>query len=188
MLVEFAIALPLLILVLYALGLVSVNIFRLGKDQLADYVLESEARYAMERITSAVRAAKEIEFAGSNEIKIVYHAVEDYNSYYTIEGDDPPKYFLFSDKDVWETRIFAAFPTNDRNYRYIYAQHRVNFINNPITGANFFGDTQVNFLRFDLNETKKILHIELEMESRVTGHKIKIATAVFVPGLEKYDE
>ena len=34
------------------------------------------------------------------------------------------------------------------------------------------------------DKDKKILHIELELESLVTGHKIKIATAVFMPSCE----
>ena len=48
--VEFAIALPLLILLLCGLGEVGTEIFKLGRDQLADYVLESEAQYFMEII------------------------------------------------------------------------------------------------------------------------------------------
>ena len=46
-LVEFAIALPLLILVMYGLAIVSMKIFSLGKEQLADYVLEAEAQYVI---------------------------------------------------------------------------------------------------------------------------------------------
>ena len=186
MLVEFAIALPLLVLVLYALGLVSVNIYKLGKDQLADYVLESEARYAMERITQAARVAKEIELEGSEEhgsgkIKIVYHAVEDSSDYYTMK-DKSPKYYLYSDRDVLETRIFVSYKKKDRKYVNLYTERKNNIYTNPITGENFFGDTTLNHLDFDLNKTKKILHINLEMESVVTEHKIKIATAVFMPG------
>lgn len=194
MLVEFAIALPLLILILYALGLVSVNIFRLSRDQLADYVLESEARYAMERITYVARAAKAIEINGNYHIKIVHHSVKDLkdttdNGYYPKDlaiNSTAPFARYFMDRDVWETQIFVATPAKDRDYKYIYAQHQENVRNNPITGANFFGDTQVLSMKFsELNE--KVLRIELEMESRLTKHKIKIATAVFMPGLEKLE-
>ena len=55
MLIEFAIALPLLILVFYGLANVAVKIFALGRIQLADYVLEDEARYVMQRITASAQ-------------------------------------------------------------------------------------------------------------------------------------
>ena len=184
-LVEFAIALPLLILVLCALGHVSVNIYKLGKDQLADYVLEEEARYVMERITQVARTAKEIELEdrGSNNIKIIYHAVNDSSSYYVID-DVTPKYYTFADIDAWETRIFVAHQKSGSDHTNLYTERQDNVYTNPITGENFFGDTKLNHLNFDLNAEKKILHIELEMESIVTKHKIKIATAVFMPGYE----
>ena len=184
-LVEFAIALPLLVLVLCALGHVSINIYKLGKDQLADYVLESEARYVMERITQVARTAKEIELEdrGSNNIKIIYHAVNDSSSYYVID-DVTPKYYTFADIDAWETRIFVAHQKSGSDHTNLYTERQDNVYTNPITGENFFGDTKLNHLNFDLNAEKKILHIELEMESIVTKHKIKIATAVFMPGYE----
>ena len=184
-LVEFAIALPLLILVLCALGHVSISIYKLGKDQLADYVLESEARYVMERITQVARTAKEIELEdrGSNNIKIIYHAVNDSSSYYVID-DVTPKYYTFADIDAWETRIFVAHQKSGSDHTNLYTERQDNVYTNPITGENFFGDTKLNHLNFDLNAEKKILHIELEMESIVTKHKIKIATAVFMPGYE----
>ena len=191
-LVEFAIALPLLVLVLYALGLVSVNIYKLGKDQLADYVLESEARYAMERITQAARTAKEIDAdRGSNEIKIIYRAVKDltdekgtgYN-HKQLPNDISPKYLLFMDRDVLETQIFGSHQPSGGNHMNLYAQRKDNEYNNPITGDNFFGDTQLISLKFsELNEN--VLRIELVMGSVVTGHTIKIATAVFMPGCDK---
>ena len=189
-LVEFAIALPLLVLVLYALGLVSINIYKLGKEQLADYVLESEARYVMERITQAARVAKEIEADNdNNKIKIVYHAVKDLtdesgNGYYRkkMPNDTNPEYSLFMDRDVLETRIFVSHKREGRDYINLYTERKDNVYTNPITGENFFGDTKLNYLNFDLDKSKKILHIKLEMESIVTKHKIKIATAVFMPG------
>ena len=98
---EFAIALPLLILVMYGLAIVSVNIFSLGKKQLADYVLEAEARYVMEAITQKARVAKEIEIDSTrNKLKIIYHAVDGLNDYYTqvINPNSVPKvkyYFFF---------------------------------------------------------------------------------------------
>lgn len=186
---EFAIALPLLILVMYGLAIVSVKIFSLGKAQLADYVLEAEARYVMELITQKARAAKEIEAYNSiNQIKIVYHAVIDDTENYRFNKSDPVKrYWLFSDKDVLETQYIFAHQKKENSYSNLYAERQESSYSNPITGENFFGYTKLNYLRFSkLNDkdNDKVLRIELELESLVTGHKIKIATAVFMPSCE----
>ena len=178
-LVEFAIALPLLILVMYGLANVGVKIFELGKIQLADYVLESEAHYVMERITQEARAAKKIvPHNDLNQIKIIYHAVDNSNDFYS-EFDN-----LHLIKDVSETRFIFPYKKEGRIYPNLYAERQETARNNPITGDNFFGETKINTLQYDLDESKKILHIELEMESLETEHKIKIATAVFMPGYE----
>lgn len=184
-LVEFAIALPLLILVLYALAMVSLNIFRLGRAQLADYVLESEAQYAMQRITDVARRAREVDLNNhTNKFKFVYRSVDStpYTEY--MPSSMNPQYLLYIDRDVWETRYFIPYKKKGGNYINLYAERQENIYTNPITGENYFGDTQLISLKFSkLNEN--VLRIELEMESLVTKHKIKIATAVFVPGLDK---
>ena len=186
-LIEFAIALPLLILVMYGLATVSLQLFKLGRDQLADYVLESEARYVMERITQEARTAVEIkitEFTDEvDKIKIVYHTVTDTNTsqeYY----DEDKIYYLFKNVDVWSTRFFIPRLENQVYVSLNAKRQDDTNLTNPITGDNFFGGTKINTLKYDFDEEKKILHIELEMESLVTGRKIKIATAVFVSGYE----
>ena len=186
-LIEFAIALPLLILVMYGLATVSLQLFKLGRDQLADYVLESEARYVMERITQEARTAVEIkitEFTDEvDKIKIVYHTVTDTNTsqeYY----DEDKIYYLFKNVDVWSTRFFIPRLENQVYVSLDAKRQDDTNLTNPITGDNFFGGTKINTLKYDFDEEKKILHIELEMESLVTGRKIKIATAVFVSGYE----
>lgn len=173
-LAEFAIALPLLILLGYGLALVGAKIFWLGKTQLADYVLEAEAQYVMERITHQARAAKEIKAeSGRNLIKFVYHTA----------ADDPVNPVL-NVADVQETQFFI--PREEAGiYVALNAKRKDDgVLRNPITGGNFFGDTQINSLQFQELENN-VLHIALEMQSRVTGRKIKIATAVFMPGCDK---
>lgn len=173
MLVEFAIALPLLILLGYGLATVSLQIFKLGKEQLADYVLEAEAQYVIERITRQARAAKEVVADNSNnKIKFIYH---------TAKND--PVNPIQNVADVWETQYFIPYKVNGI-YTTLNAKRQDDgSFSNPITGGNSFGDTKINSLQFaKLNEN--VLHIALEMESRVTGHKIKINTAVFMPGCE----
>lgn len=186
-LVEFAIALPLLILVMYGLAIVSMKIFSLGKDQLADYVLESEAQYVMERITHEVRVAEKVEIHNDyNEIKIIYHTVDDWkkgNAYYheTLKDNNGAYYNLCGARDILETRFIYPYQKAGRDYPNLYAQRQDGYYTSPITGENSFGDTRLVSLQYDLNEPKKILHIELVMASLVTGHEIKLVTAVFMP-------
>lgn len=185
MLVEFAIALPLLVITLYALAMVSLNIFELARDQLSDYVLETEARYAMERITNTARLAREVEtFGDISKVKFVYHSVENTGYSEMMPDSLNPLYRLYISRDIWETRYFRGYKRAGRNYPNLYAERQENTYSNPITGENYFGDTKLNFLHCALDEPKKILHVELELESIATEHKIKIATAVFMPGLE----
>lgn len=170
---EFAIALPLLIFLLYGLATVSINIFQLARAQLADYVLESEAQYVMNRVTDEARAARTINFGipvGDmlDKITIVYHAVDmDSNNELTIA-------------DIWERQIFIPYAKKGTQITNLYAKRNDDGIyRNPITGENFFGETQVNRFKFD--KQGKVLHFTLELESLVTGKKIRLNTAIFMP-------
>lgn len=181
-LIEFAIALPLLILVAYGLTSVGVKIFQVGRNQLADYVLESEARYVMERITQQARVAREVtnieeSIKDVEMIKFVYHtAVED-----TVNQ-------IENIADVRETQLYVPRIVLDKTEEVCVSLNAkridVDPLTNPITGGNSFGDTKINLLKYNLDKEKKILHIALEMESLVTKHKIKINTAVFMPGYQ----
>lgn len=177
---EFAIALPLLILVMYGLATVSVKIFALGKSQLADYVLESEAQYVMEEVTHIARTAREVEISTSGgQVKFVYHTAADKN---IIESTPLNGHYVFLLNDVLETQYFMLYEKDGRNSSNLYAKRQDDGTYfNPITGENYFGDTKVNYLKCAVNEQKKILHISLEMESLVTGRKIKLDTSVYMP-------
>ena len=178
-LIEFAIALPLLILLSWGLATVSLKIFQLGKIQLADYVLESEAQYVIERITHQARTAKTVDIQKIHrdfaKITFVYH---------TVEND--PNDIVSNVADVLETQIFIPNIDYDKDICLnINAKRKSDgSLSNPITGKNYFGDTKINMLKYDLDKSLKILHITLEMESLMTNHKLKINTAVFMPALE----
>jgi len=176
-LVEFAIALPLLILLLYGLTLVGTEIFRLGRNQLADYVLEEEAHYVLERITHQARAARKIEAVDTyaNSWKIEYNTLANSGTVQTIDDVHEQQFYLTYGRQVtYDTRI----PT-------LYAKrHNDGSFLNPITGANSFGETKINQLKCSVSD-KNVLHVTLEMESLVTGRKIKFNTAVFMPAYGK---
>lgn len=200
---EFAIALPLLISLFCCLGLVISEISEVEQIQLADYGLEEEARYVMERITQEVRFAKEIEIIKITEevhkIKIVYHEVDDDDGYYEFPNENR---WLFKAKDVWETRWLIPHMRDNENFFILYAKRNNDgYYLNPITGDNFFSGCKIITLKYESEEKHpKILHIALEMEKleddkekkssdkeEKRDRKIKLTTAIFIPGVEKIE-
>ena len=175
---EFAIALPLLIFLGWGLASVGSEIFYLGKIQLADYVLEAEAQYVMERITCEARAAKKVYIVRYtdkiDEIKLLYHTITDSR----VENEN----FVLTLVDVLETQYFIPHFEENVCVNINAKRKEAGALGNPITGSNYFGDTKINQMRFE--KDGKILHITLEMESLVTGHKIKLDTAVFMSACE----
>ena len=175
--VELAIALPLLILLMYTLANVAVKIAEQGRDQLADYVLEEEAHQLLERIVRQARAAKEVEPRnGSNGVKFVYHATIDENR----DTENPPALTV---EDVLETQYYLAYQKSDSQAINLYAEHQDKVFVNPITGDNSFGETSLVKLEFRERATN-VLHITLEMKSLVTDRIIKLSTAVYMPACE----
>ncbi len=176
--VELAISLPLIILLMYGLANVGLKIFELSRNQLADYVLEEEAHYLLERITHQARAAKSVEAINSqNSAKFFYRtSAEDTDSHPALTIDD-----------VWETQWYLAHTKKDSQglkALNVHAKRKDDGIYlNPITGDNSFGKTTLVNLKFsELNEN--VLHITLEMKSLVTERTIKLSTAVYMPACE----
>ena len=173
---EFAIALPLLILLMYGLARVSINIFHLGREQLADYVLETEAHNFLEMITQEARAAKTIDINVEtyddkfHKLTIIYHTV-----------DEKDRMFI---NDTWATRVYIPHRKKETEVMNLYRERQYIIPpKNPITGENYFGVTQINSIKYE--QRGKILHIALEMESLSTHRKIKLNTAVFMPACEE---
>ena len=165
--VEFAIALPLLILLMYGLATVSTQIFYLGKIQLADYVLEEEVHEVLSRIIYDARAAKNvIAIKGSPTLTFTYRMVNESNlsdGVIAVNSDD--RVYLWQNSKLYYKRQTYN-PTT------------------PITGDDYFGETQVTQFNSEFDKGKKILHVTLEMKSEISLHKIKISTAVYVPGYD----
>ncbi len=175
---EFAIALPLLVLVVYGLATVGAKIFEVGKLQLADYVLEEEVHDILSHLIYDARAAKKVEYrSDSSMIAFTYRTINEIktrrgNAYGTEIGD------VIADKE--EPRVYLL------NNSKIYYE-RQNVPVNPITGDNYFGDTRVTQLKFS-KLAEKVLRVTLEMRSEISGHKIKISTAVYMPGCESFNQ
>ena len=187
-LVEFVIALPLLILLIYSLGNMTVQAIRFARIHSAEHVLESEAQYVIERISHSARAAKSVQISKAvgnmniDKIIFVQHVLGN--------GVDEKIFFRNIKKsssivdaiDLLDTRFYTVYAPNNQAYR-IYAERQPNGRpNNPITGNNFLGDTTVTELKFI--RADKVLHITLELQSLETERKFKVSTAVYMPGYE----
>ena len=173
--IELAISLPLIILLMYGLANVGLKIFELSRNQLADYVLEEEAHYLLERITHQARAAKSVE---------VFNELNTAKFFYRTSAEDTLVHKELTIDDVWETQWYLPHTKKGSRALNVHAKRKNDEIYlNPITGDNSFGETTLVNLKFsELNEN--VLHITLEMKSLVTGRKLKLSTAVYMPSCE----
>ncbi|MBR1646678.1 MAG: hypothetical protein IJ685_07855 [Selenomonadaceae bacterium] len=179
--VELAISLPLIILLMYGLASVSLKIFELSKNQLADYVLEEEAHYLLERITHQARAAKSVNATNSlNTVEFFFHT----------SAEDTLLHEELTIDDVCETQWYMPHKKKGSQAVTVNAKRQDDDSRlNPITGDNSFGETTLVKLKFSelrnaSGEDTNVLHITLEMKSLVTNRKLKLSTAVFMPACE----
>ncbi len=177
---EFAISLPLVIFLLYSLANVTLKAVQISKNQIADYVLETEIHDVISRITADARAADSVQFNPENQqVIFIFHTNAESGTNYTGYGD------------IYDTRRYIGTTTND-GHSHIVVKRVSQNLTTPITGGNYFGDTAVtkfqfstpheNFVPAGFVPSKKILHIKLAMKSMVTGKEIEINTSVFMPG------
>lgn len=178
-LVEFVIALPLLLLLLYSMGIMSVRLMEIAQKQAADYVLEREAQDVLERITADARAAISVKIKNLvsdanynlDEISFVYHSTRE-----NLLGNGT--YLAVAVSDLHEDRRYTV-SKSDVYYR-IYSRRTSGGVNStPITGGNFFGETTITQLKFS-EPSENVLHILLEIQSIRTKQKLKIATSVYM--------
>ena len=168
---ELAIALPLLMMLIYSLANLTIKIFEITRNQVADYVLETEVQDVVERISLDARAATLVKSnnhgGNSNMADLIFY----YNSVSTS---------YVAAGIVRETRRYVPTFTNDGKNHMVVKRNDDSYHTTPVTGGNFFGDTRITL--FKVSElSENVLHITLEMESVVSGRKIKIGTAVFMP-------
>ena len=190
-LAEFVISLPLLILLLFALGQMTYKIFSIAKTQAADYILEVEAQEILERISEDAKSAYSVEIKkaiGDRDIQEIFF------NYHVLGNSLTPIQEYFKNSSVNDSNILDLIythrytvETTSEGGPYIYAERmKSGQKTNPISGGNFFGDTTVTKLKFS-QPREKILHIELEMQSMVTKKKFKVGSSVFMSVCEKVE-
>ena len=182
-LAEFAIALPLLILLLGSLGLVTLKALKIAREQAADYALETEAQYVMDRITADARAAHSTEIKSANgfdEIIFFCSGIGEYeHDDLKIAGVEKSMYYY---RNVFDPRIYRI-DNREGGVFCVYFKHSDDDTHtSPLTGENSYGRTYITKFKFTRNE--KILHVTLGMKSLATDKKIELSTAVFMPDCE----
>lgn len=172
-LIEFVIALPLILLLLYGLCQTTLTIFSTAKSQAADYVLEVEAQDVLTRITKDARAASYVK----REKRFTEPSIDTLTiKYHTIKSNASENEIV----DVTERRVYKV----SKNYKLNAKRINDNSFFNPITGGNFFGDTVITCLKYS-KLAERVLRIELEIESVATNKRIRLSTAVFMSACEE---
>lgn len=191
-LVEFVIALPLIIFLLYALGTLTFSTMKIAREQVADYVLETEAQEILDRITADARTAYSVQIksdsfnADFQTIIFMCEGITNETYGQTFNGEYVTYY-----KKVLEPRIYAVHTAqsviNGKIYPHVYFKRKDDdYYTAPIIGDNSYGNTRVEKLKYSINEDAKLLHITLEFRNYVTNQKVKFATAVFMPNCEEF--
>jgi len=169
---ELAMALPLLILLLYALGTLTLTTWKIAHEQVADYVLETEAQEVIDRITRDARAAYSAKIEnGTYFDKIIFACHTQENTALQLT-------------DTLDQRIYVVDNANNKPFHFYFKHQNNDAHNNPLTGeSRAFGNTIVT--KFELKKlAPKVLHITLEMKSNVTNQKVKFTTAVYMPSCQ----
>lgn len=183
---EFAMALPLLILLLYALGTLILNAAKIAREQVADYVLETEAQEVIDRITQDAHAAYSVEIkkssAGINsDLENIFFKCDSLTN--TKEGIGIDGEYIEYYKRVIDPRFYVVdnAETTDDKLFHVYFKRQESEPTTPITGGNSYGKTFVTQMKFSVI-APKVLHITFEMQSAKRTQKVKFSTAVYMPG------
>ena len=150
------------------------KIFYFGKIQLADYVLEEEVHDVLSRLVYDARVAKTL--LAENGVPTLTF------TYRTIKESNATDGVILASS---EQRVYILYGGLGKEGSKINYKRQEGYPVNPMTGDNYFGRTRVIQFKFD-KPAENVLHVTLEMQSEISGHKIKMSTAVYVPGCESF--
>lgn len=180
-LVEFVIALPILILLIYTLSQMFLHTRDLSIRQAADYQLENDANEILNRITKDARAAVKVTLAksaGRQDLIFVFHTIGNSTQLNIIDVQDTRRYILYSKKSNLTSDGYESV------YHLYVHRKNVSTPTSPVTGDDISGDTNIKSLNFSIRE-KNILHISLEIKSVKTQRILKINTSVYMPACKE---
>lgn len=183
-LAEFAIALPLLILLLGALGMVTVKTSTVSREQAADYALETEAQYVLDRITADARVAHSVKVErGERFDRAIFYSHALGNFEIKEANSDSTNWEA---RDILDPQIYIVASPSGGLFHVYRKRRDDNDHNNPLIGENSFGKTYVTKFRFS-GPHKNLLHITIGLQSKVTGREVELSTSVFMPACENFD-
>ena len=177
---ELMIGLPLILMLMWAMAHLFVGTWRICRDLIADLTLQTEVQEAMQMIVSDLRVASHVELPnGKLQINSYLHKSSNeriYESDQIYENSDPNKLPIYYFHD--------STTKNGKTYTAIYRQRSVDEKDHPITGEDIMSDVNViSFRRAQLEP--RLWEIAIEAESRVSGHKIRLETKVYVGGADR---
>ena len=160
---EFAVGLPLIVVLLLSLNNLFTNSWTKCKYMIADFILQQEMESAMDRIVADARIAYDIENPELyGRLKFYQHGgLKSAKNIKNRHNDDKPWYKL----------------SNGKIYH--------NWESSPITGDNILSGTYI--WKFEYHQAAnhpKLLYISLEAESMRSRHRFILKTEVFMRGLQ----
>ena len=166
---------------LWSMSHLFVGTWKTCRDLIADLTLQMEVHNAMQRIVSDLRVASHAESTSNGRLQINSYLykndaqIYESSSIYPTNDARLPIYYFHSDTTK-----------NGKTYRAIYRQRTDGEKNHPITGQDILSDVSVT----DFKRTKEdtcLWIIEIEAQSRVSGHKFRLETKVYVGGADIAD-
>ena len=182
---ELMIGLPLILALLWSMSHLFVGTWKTCRDLIADLTLQMEVHNAMQRIVSDLRVASHAKVTPNGRLQInsyLYKYVDGAND---IIDESAVKH---SNGNKWFPIFYFHAETVDAGDKYvaIYRQRADGEKNHPITGQDILSDVSVT----DFKRTKEdtcLWIIEIEAQSRVSGHKFRLETKVYVGGADIAD-
>lgn len=182
---ELAIGLPLIIMTLWAMVHLFAGTWKNCRDLIADLTLQNEINNAMQRIVSDLRVASHAEITSNGRLQINSYLYQTVDKIY----ESSSGYGYESDNDNANKKLpiyyfHSSTMKGGKTYMVIYRQRDAYAKTQPLTGEDILSD--VNIISFRrAKENSRLWDISIEAESRVSGHRYRLQTKVYVGGADR---
>lgn len=171
-LLEFVIALPLIVILLWSMSNLFVSSWQKCKCLIADFVLQQEMQSAMVRVIDAAKVAYKFKVDDGKYVFYYYHFNQDVT--------DAAKFSNGSESDNCHEQ-YKYFNKEGKIYRGV-SSSALSGEPNQITGDSLMFNTFVD--KFEITQKDKLLKIKLQARSLASGNKILFITEVYMKGLK----